>query len=189
MMVVLFYISGCVSILATICVIFNNNTVHSLLYLVLSLLSVSLNLFSLKASFVGAIEVIVYAGAIMVLFLFVIMMLDIDSVTINFDNKTGESFLLKKFNLGVSLFMSSLLFVLLYSIGRIDNCFINIKNGAISVKQIGITLFGGNGEYILVVEIASLLLLGALISVLHIAQESKTCFDNVVFINNNKKNK
>ena len=53
------------------------NAVHALLYLVVSLLAVAMVFFILGAPFVAALEVIIYAGAIMVLFIFVMMMLNI----------------------------------------------------------------------------------------------------------------
>ncbi len=72
----LLYISGFVAVLSTLMVITRTNAVHALLYLIVSLLSVSLVFFLLGAPFAAALEVIVYAGAIMVLFVFVIMMLN-----------------------------------------------------------------------------------------------------------------
>ena len=50
---------------------------HALLYLIVSLLAVALVFFTLGAPFVAALEVIIYAGAIMVLFVFVVMMLNL----------------------------------------------------------------------------------------------------------------
>src|SRR5512133_18470 len=69
-----FYLSAVVAIVATGMVITRSNAMHALLYLVLSLLAVSLMFFSLGAPFIAALEVIVYAGAIMVLFIFAIML-------------------------------------------------------------------------------------------------------------------
>lgn len=54
----------------------HTNPVHALLYLIISLLAISGVFFSLGAYFAGALEIIVYAGAIMVLFVFVVMMLN-----------------------------------------------------------------------------------------------------------------
>src|SRR5512133_3120766 len=71
-----FYLSAVVAIVATGMVITRSNAMHALLYLVLSLLAVSLMFFTLGAPFVAALEVIVYAGAIMVLFIFAIMLLN-----------------------------------------------------------------------------------------------------------------
>ena len=71
-----FYGSSVVAILATLGVISGTNPMHALLYLIVSLIAVGMIFFSLGASFVGAMQVIVYAGAIMVLFVFVVMMLN-----------------------------------------------------------------------------------------------------------------
>jgi NADH-quinone oxidoreductase subunit J len=53
------------------------NAFHALLFLILSLLSISVIFYILGAPFIAALEVIIYAGAIMVLFIFVIMMLNV----------------------------------------------------------------------------------------------------------------
>ncbi len=58
-------------------VITRTNAVHALLYLIVSLLAVAVIFFALGAPFVAALEVIIYAGAIMVLFVFVVMMLNL----------------------------------------------------------------------------------------------------------------
>ena len=72
-----FYFAAGVAVVATLRVITNTNPVHALLYLIVSLLAVSMCFFSLGAPFAGVLEVIVYAGAIMVLFVFVVMMLNL----------------------------------------------------------------------------------------------------------------
>ncbi|WP_016587074.1 NADH-quinone oxidoreductase subunit J, partial [Yersinia pestis] len=72
-----FYIAALVAVVATIRVITHTNPVHALLYLIISLLAISAVFFSLGAYFAGALEIIVYAGAIMVLFVFVVMMLNL----------------------------------------------------------------------------------------------------------------
>jgi NADH-quinone oxidoreductase subunit J len=76
-MPIVFYIAAAVAIIATCRVITALNAVHALLYLIVSLLAVALIFFALGAPFVAALEVIIYAGAIMVLFVFVIMMLNL----------------------------------------------------------------------------------------------------------------
>ncbi|MEC7377478.1 MAG: NADH-quinone oxidoreductase subunit J, partial [Pseudomonadota bacterium] len=62
-----FYLSGLVAVLATLGVITGRNPVHAVVYLIVSLISVALVFFALGAPFAGALEIIVYAGAIMVL--------------------------------------------------------------------------------------------------------------------------
>src|SRR5512135_3368867 len=73
----LFYISAIIAVIATALVITRTNAVHALLYLIVSLLAVAVIFFVLGAPFIAALEVIVYAGAVMVLFVFVIMMLNL----------------------------------------------------------------------------------------------------------------
>jgi NADH-quinone oxidoreductase subunit J len=74
---VLFYISAAVTIASSVMVITRRNAVHALLYLVTSLLSAAFIFYLLGAPFIAALEVIIYAGAIMVLFIFVVMMLNL----------------------------------------------------------------------------------------------------------------
>ncbi len=69
-MTAMFYIAGAVATVSSLAVITRLNVVHALLYLIVSLLSVAVMFLTLGAPFVAALEVIVYAGAIMVLFVF-----------------------------------------------------------------------------------------------------------------------
>src|SRR3990172_1865720 len=70
-----FYIAALVAIITTVLAVTRTNAIHALLYLIVSLLSVAVVFLVLGAPFVAALEVIVYAGAIMVLFVFVVMLL------------------------------------------------------------------------------------------------------------------
>ena len=72
-----FYLSGAVAVAATLMAVTRASAVHALLYLIVSLLAVAIIFFVLGAPFVAALEVIIYAGAVMVLFVFVIMMLNL----------------------------------------------------------------------------------------------------------------
>jgi NADH-quinone oxidoreductase subunit J len=72
-----FYISAVVAVAATLLVVTRTHTVHALLYLVVSLLAAAMVFFTLGAPLAAALEVIVYAGAILVLFVFIIMMLNL----------------------------------------------------------------------------------------------------------------
>ena len=77
-----FYIAGAVAVISTALMLTRLNIVHALLYLIVSFLGIGVVFFVLGAPFVAALEVIVYAGAIMVLFVFVGMMFNLgqDSV-------------------------------------------------------------------------------------------------------------
>jgi NADH-quinone oxidoreductase subunit J len=74
---ILFYAAAAVAVISTLMVITRSNAVHALLYLVVSFLAVAVVFFLLGAPFIAALEVIIYAGAIMVLFVFVVMMVQV----------------------------------------------------------------------------------------------------------------
>jgi len=73
----LFYILAAVSVIATIFAITEKHPVHAIVYLVTSFFSLAVIFYLLSAPMIAVFEVIIYAGAVMVLFLFVIMMLDL----------------------------------------------------------------------------------------------------------------
>ena len=74
---VVFYFLGALTIIATLLAILQKNPVHAVIYLVNSFFALALLFYLLGAPLVAAWEVIIYAGAIMVLFLFIIMMLEV----------------------------------------------------------------------------------------------------------------
>jgi len=73
----IFYILAAVTVIATVFAITERHTVHAIVYLVTSFFALAVIFYLLGAPLVAVFEVIIYAGAIMVLFLFVIMMLDL----------------------------------------------------------------------------------------------------------------
>ncbi len=159
----LFYISAVVAVLATFMVVSGKNAVHALLYLIVSLLAVALVFLSLGASFASALEVIIYAGAIMVLFVFVIMMLNIGPEAA----KQESLWLSPRVWLGPSLLALVLALELIYVlIGGPKMA----SGNAVGPKQIGIALFG---PYVLGVELASMLLLAGLIGAYHLGRPHK----------------
>jgi len=162
-----FYFSAAVAILATLRVISNTNPVHALLYLIISLLAVAMCFFALGAPFAGALEIIVYAGAIMVLFVFVVMMLNLGPAAI----EQERHWLTPGIWLGPSLLALLLLGELLYLLFGSPG---GAPLGALTVtaKTVGISLFG---PYLMAVELASMLLLAALVAAFHLGRhEAKT---------------
>ncbi len=73
---ILFYTVGGLLVIASLMVVFQRNVVHSAMSLVAALFLTAILFFTLQAPMVGVLQVLVYAGAIMVLFLFVIMFLN-----------------------------------------------------------------------------------------------------------------
>jgi NADH-quinone oxidoreductase subunit J len=164
LMNLLFYISAIVAAISTFMVITRTNAVHALLYLIVSLLAVALIFFSLGAPFVAALEVIIYAGAIMVLFVFVIMMLNLGAQAA----KQESQLLSPGIWIGPSILTAVLAVELIY-IFTVDRVRLSAA-GLIGPKQVGIALFG---PYVLGVELASMLLLAGLIGAYHLGRPHK----------------
>ena len=158
---ILFYIAGTVAVVSTVGVIVQSNIVHALIYLILSLLAVAVVFFSLGAPFVAVLEAIVYAGAIMVLFLFVIMMLNMGQHTID-QEKTWMA--AKDWALPAGL-AAILLAQLLYVLREYR---VDIVPNEVGVLEVSALLFG---PYVLAVELASILLLAGLVSAYHLAKK------------------
>ncbi|MFM7769027.1 MAG: NADH-quinone oxidoreductase subunit J [Bacteroidota bacterium] len=75
-----FYVLSFLAIFSGLAVLFSKNPVHSVLYLIVTFFSIAGHYFLLNAQFLAAVHIIVYAGAIMVLFLYVIMMLNLNTI-------------------------------------------------------------------------------------------------------------
>ncbi len=158
-MVVLFYIAGAVAIFATLMMLTRLRPVHALLYLIVSLLAVAVVFFTLGAPFVAALEVIIYAGAIMVLFIFVVMMLNLGHRTV----EQESSWLRPGMWTGPIILAVILVAEVVFLVTRTGGPMIGGE--VIGPKQVGIALFG---PYLLGVELASFLLLGALVGAYHL---------------------
>lgn len=156
----LFYIAAAVAVISTLMVIVQLNPVHALLYLIISLLSVALIFFLLGAPFAAALEVIVYAGAIMVLFVFVVMMLNLGP------QSRGEErrWLPARIWPGPFMLMAVLLAELVYILAWGGH---PVGMRDVGPKEVGLALFA---PYLLGTELASLLLLSGLIGAFHLGR-------------------
>ncbi len=160
-----FYIAGFIAIVATASVIVHTNPVHALLCLIVSLLAISAVFFSLGAYFAGAVEIIVYAGAIMVLFVFVVMMLNLGRTV----QEQERAWLKTPLWVGPCLLSLVLLTVLIPAIHTLADR--GITGAVMDSRAVGISLFG---PYLLAVELASMLLLAGLVVAFHIGREYKS---------------
>ena len=157
-----FYLSALMAIIASIKVISTDNTVHALLYLVVSLLAVAVCFYLMGAPFAAGLEVIVYAGAIVVLFVFAVMMFGLGTDdTLNAPQVVGLSIWT-----GPILLATALLVELIYIISH-SGLQKQLSIDVVDAKQVGILLYG---PYLLAVEIASFLLLAGLLAGYHYAK-------------------
>jgi len=156
-----FYAAAAIAVIATAMVVTCPHPVHALLYLVLSLLAVATVFFTLGAPFAGVLEVIVYAGAIMVLFVFVVMMLNLGRRTVEQELR----WLSPRAAVGPALLAGVLLYLLLRNLWGLDAAPVGLQT--VAAKAIGVALYG---PYLLAVELASMLLLAGLVAAYHLGK-------------------
>jgi NADH-quinone oxidoreductase subunit J len=161
----IFYISAAVAVISTIMTITRADAVHALLYFIVSLLAVSLVFFVLGAPFAAALEVIIYAGAIMVLFVFVIMLLNLGGDAA----KKEREFLAPQAWIGpgilAAVLFAELVYGFRYATGGLGGTVV------VGPKQVGIALLG---PYLIGVELASMLLLAGLVGAYHLGRRSSS---------------
>jgi NADH-quinone oxidoreductase subunit J len=165
---VTFYLSAAVAVLATVLAITRPNAVHALIYLIVSLLAVALVLYTLGAPFVAALEVIIYAGAIMVLFVFVIMMLNLGAQAA----EQEREWMHPTAWLGPALLALVLVAEVIAVLAGAGGAGVGAGVGArpVEPKQVGLALFG---PYLLGVELASMLLLAGLLGASHLGRHGR----------------
>ena len=160
-----FYSLAAVAIFASLRVVTQANPVHAILSMIVSLLAIAGIFFVLGAPFAGALEIVVYAGAIMVLFVFVIMMLNL-----GMSNDEREERWLDAGTWALPTGLTIIIAVVLYAmIGMGHDEAAMIGGSTISAKAVGTVLFT---KYVMLIEVAALLLLAALVAAYHLGKES-----------------
>lgn len=150
----MFGILSFLAIMFALMVVFSRNPVHSVLYLVLTFFAIAGHYILLNAQFLAVVHIVVYAGAIMVLFLFVIMLLNLNHETEPIKNNLLRA--------AAVLAFGTLLVTL---VGALKGASIapSINRGYSSIgliKRLGETLFS---DFLLPFEISSILLLAAMV--------------------------
>ena len=158
----IFYVLASIAVLSGFMVIGSRNAIHSAIYLVLTFLSVAGIYVLLEAEFVAAVQVLVYAGGIMVLFLFVIML-------VNLKDSLGDRIRLHATISGVIGLSVVGLILYVYSRGSL------VAAGGASIlrqggnlQSVGASLYR---DYLLPFEVASILLLVAMIGAIVLARQ------------------
>jgi NADH-quinone oxidoreductase subunit J len=149
-----FYALSFLSILSGLMVIFSRNPVHSVLYLVLTFFTIAGHFLLMSAHFLAAVHVIVYSGAIMVLFLYVIMMLNLNKQPEGWSNFLQGMFW---------VFPSGLLLITLVGVLRAGS---DMMTGA--GKNIGTV---ENNDFLLPFEISSILFLAGMVGAVMVGKK------------------
>jgi NADH-quinone oxidoreductase subunit J len=149
-----FYVGAVAALVFTALALTRANAVHALLFLVLSFFATAVVFYALGAPFIAALEVIIYAGAIMVLFLFLVMLLPETERAIQAERIPPKAWL-------APAAIGALLAVQLVAVISWAPSPIRI----FSSKEIGTALFS---HYAIAVELSSFLLLAGLIGAFHL---------------------
>ncbi len=160
-MFILFVVASLIAVVSTLMVITRLDAVHALLYLIVSLLSVAVIFYLLGAAFVAVLEVIIYAGAIMVLFIFVVMMLNLGRLARDQESR----WLNPGMWVGPAILAGVLAAELLYVLSGPEGAY---SIGIVPPKQVAAGLFG---PYLLAVELASMLLMAGLVGAYHLGRD------------------
>lgn len=160
---ILFFIVAFCAVASAIYFVFSKNPLYAILSLIITMFSISGLYILLNAQFLGIVQIIVYAGAIMVLFLYILMMLNL--------NKEDEG---KKNNIlkFIGIISGGLLMVGTLGILRGANSEVsslaNVDYTAGLTKNLGILLFN---EYVLPFELASILILAGIVGAVLIGKK------------------
>ena len=159
----IFFFLSFLAILSGLMVVFTKNPVHSVLYLILTFFAIAGHYILLNAQFLAVVHIIVYAGAIMVLFLFVIMFLNLNSET-----EPQKNILYKL----VGVILSGALLVLFVGCyKKLDLQYQDVPQTDIGlIKNLGQVLFN---EFTVPFEIISILLLAAMVGAIMLGKKEK----------------
>ncbi|MFL2661962.1 MAG: NADH-quinone oxidoreductase subunit J [Alphaproteobacteria bacterium] len=168
MNIIVFYIISSITVLSSLSVVFSSNPVHSVLFLIFTFFNVAVLFLLSNAEFLAMTIVIVYVGAVAVLFLFVVMMLNINEVLIK------EGFL-KYFPFGfilITIFLLELFFVFKdITLKNTSSSKMNISElldkGNNNTESIGMFLYT---DFFIVFQISGFLLLVAMIGAIVLAK-------------------
>jgi NADH-quinone oxidoreductase subunit J len=157
---ILFYLLGAIVLAATLLAVTSRNVMHAIVYLVVSFFGLAPLFYLLGAPFLALLEIIIYAGAIMVLFIFVVMMLKIEPTA------TTPAAWLRQWApaLGLSALSALSLVVLIWQDQSLRS---PVLLAAVSPRDFGYFIFD---RYWLAVEIASFLLFVALVGAYYLGR-------------------
>jgi len=160
----LFYFLSFVAVIAALMVVFSKNAVYSVLYLIITFFAIAGHYVLLNAQFLAAVHVIVYAGAIMVLFLYVIMLLDLNEAV-----ERPKTNLLK---FAAALSAGCLMVIMIGALRGMETmpAAQPLSEDVGLVRNLGTVLFR---DYLLPFEITSILLLTAMVGAVMLGKPEK----------------
>jgi NADH-quinone oxidoreductase subunit J len=164
----IFYFAAIVAVAGAVMMILQRNPVASVLYLIVSLVAQAILYVQLKALFVGALLIIIYAGAILVLFLFVIMILNLRGE--EFRNEKRSLRRATKAGISVVFFLEIVVIIKQLAAPPVAGRVAEVTENFGSVEMVATRLFR---EYLFPFELTSILLLVAIVGAVVMAKRDK----------------
>lgn len=163
--IVFFYLFAALAVGSALEVVLQRNPLYSAIALIFSFAALAANYVLLRAQFIAAIQIIVYAGAIMVLFVFVIMLLNVRAEESRLDKYSALKFLAVP---GIAVLLASMMYTIRSS--TMDQVAMSKSAGSVGlVETIGRDLFT---VYLLPFEAASVLIMMAIVGAMVLARRS-----------------
>lgn len=152
-------VASAVAVVSTLAVVLQRKAVHALLYLIVSFFALASAMLALGAAFAAALEVVVYAGAILVLFVFVVMMIGAEGPLPSLRAWIGPALL-------SLILLAELAYVFVAEPGLLAGAGASTRE--VAPKEVGVALMG---PYALCSEIAAFLLLSGLVGAFHLGKK------------------
>ncbi|MES2410545.1 MAG: NADH-quinone oxidoreductase subunit J [Bacteroidota bacterium] len=163
---IIFYFLGAITLASAFLTIYSRNPIHSAIYLVICMISIVGHYLLFNAQFLAMVQLIVYAGAIMVLFLFTIMLMNL-----NKEDEVHKPRITRLGAITVFILMSVILVTIFINSKTIMGEYDTTGEDYQSIKKLGTVLLN---EYMVPFEFASILLLTAMIGVVLLSKKEKT---------------
>lgn len=163
--VILFFVLAGLTLLSAILTVTTKSPVYSILYLIITFFSISAHYVLLNAQFLAVVNIIVYAGAIMVLFLFVVMLMNLNKADKNF----SKAFIIAAGGIISAIFFALTVGIFLKSDVTENNQALLAEGNIGLTEKIGTALYT---EYVIPFELASILFMGAMIGAVLLSKKT-----------------
>lgn len=163
---ILFFVLAGLTILSGLLTISSKSPVHSILFLIITFFSISGHYILLNAQFLAVVNIIVYAGAIMVLFLFVVMLMNLNKEDKNF----SKPFIILSGAIASALFFALTIGIFLQSDVEENNQTLLASGDIGLTERLGSALYS---DYVIPFELASILFMGAMVGAVLLSKKGE----------------
>jgi len=165
---IIFYFLSAITIATAFLTIYSRNPIHSAIYLVICFFSIAGHYLLLNAQFLAIVHIIVYSGAIMILFLFTIMLMNLNN-----EDEVHKPRITRLGAIVVFCTLSIILVTIFFNSKPVSDISESTGEDYQSIKVLGKVLLDGESGYMVPFEYASILLLVAMIGTVLLSKKEK----------------